>query len=523
MQYYSLGIYGQDEWRVSHDLTVTLALRMDRNTNEECKNNCFSRYAGSFLSVDPTATYTDQILTHQNKAYESMQAVIFEPRVGINYNLYPNTVIRGGFGMFSDLYQGLMAQRFATNAPFVASFNTPAGPMAQGVPNSVWNAAYVSNQALLQGYANNWTLAQIKTYASSLGGSFSAPTFSASNTNMYYPVYFKWNVEIEQQFGQNSVFSINYTGTHGYNEILNNPGYNTALASQQLPGLPIVRPNLNFTTVTQLTNNGYSNFNGLTTTFNQRFFKGFSGQISYTWSHSLDTISNGGLNAYSFIGSGDSFLFQIDPNCLSCLNYGSSDYDFRNMLNGSYTWQSPFKSENKVANFFVSGWQYSGVLHWRSGQPYSVFDSYWPGALSGGASSVVLGTFTGGTIQSCGYPGQDINHPNLCQNVNNWVASGSETSWGNVKRNSFRGPSYFDWDMTVTKQIKVSEHLQFVVGVNAFNVFNHPNFGNPDADISSGTFGQILSTVTPASSPYGNFQGAAVSGRVIQTVAKFNF
>jgi hypothetical protein len=152
-----------------------------------------------------------------------------------------------------------------------------------------------------------------------------------------------------------------------------------------------------------------------------------------------------------------------------------------------------------------------------------VFDSYWPGALSGGASSVVLGTFTGGTIQSCGYPGQDINHPNLCQNVNNWVASGAETSWGNLKRNSFRGPSYFDWDMTVTKQIKVSEHLQFVVGVNAFNVFNHPNFGNPDADISSGTFGQILSTVTPASSPYGNFQGAAVSGRVIQTVAKFNF
>lgn len=529
MQYYSLGLYAQDEWRASRKLTLTLALRADRNTNEECKSNCFSRFEGSFLDVNHSVTtpYNQSILTGQSKAFNSMQKVIFEPRVGVNYNLYQNTVIRGGFGMFSDLYPGLMAERFAANAPFTASFNTPAGPMTPGVANSVWNAAAVSNAALVNGYNTGQTLAQIQAAAAAAGGVFSAPTFSSSNTSMYYPVYMKWNVEVEQQFGPNSVLSLNYVGTHGTNEILVNPNYNTACSLANcpggMPGLPVIQPDLRFSTLTQVTNNGFSNYNGLTTSFNQRFYKGFSGQISYTWSHSLDTVSNGGLNAYSFIGTGDSFLFQIDPTSLRGLNYGASDYDFRNLLSGSYTWTLPFKSESKVANIFVSGWTYSGVLHWRSGQPYSVFDGAWPGILSGGASSVVLGTFTGGPIQSCGSPGQNINSPNLCQNVNNWMASGTETSWGNLKRNSFRGPSYFDWDMTVTKAFKVTEHAQFTVGVNAFNVFNHPNFGNPDADISSGTFGQILSTVTPASSPYGNFQGAAVSGRVIQTVAKFQF
>jgi hypothetical protein len=522
MQYYSLGLYGQDEWRVNQKLTLTLALRMDRNSNEECKTNCFSRFRGGFQGVDPTSTYTDSILVHQQHAYNSMQAVIFEPRIGVNYNLYPNTVLRGGFGMFSDLYQGLMAQRFATNAPFVASFNTPAGPMAQGVPDSVWNAATVSNQALLQGYANNWTLAQIAAYARQNGGRFTAPTFNASNTNMSYPVYFKWNFEIEQQLKQNTVLSLNYVGTHGYNEILQNPDLNTADPSGTLPGLPLVRPNLNFSTLTQLTNSGYSNYNGLTATLTQRFFQGFSGQISFTWSHSLDTVSNGGLAAYSFIGDGDSFLFQIDPRNLA-LNYGNSDYDFRRLLNGSYTWQLPFKSSNKIANLAVAGWQYSGVLHWRSAQPYSVYDSYWPGALSGGASSVVLGSYISGALPSCGYPGTNSANPHLCQNVNNWVPSGSETTWGSTARNSFRGPSYFDWDMTVTKAFKLTERMNLTFGMNFYNIFNHANFGNPDADVSSGTFGQILSTVTPASSPYGNFQGAAVSGRVIQTVAKFNF
>jgi hypothetical protein len=144
--------------------------------------------------------------------------------------------------------------------------------------------------------------------------------------------------------------------------------------------------------------------------------------------------------------------------------------------------------------------------------------------VGGNPGNTVLGTWVGGIpFASCGYPGLNSASPHLCQNVNNWLPSGTQTGWGNTKRNAFRGPSYFDWDMTVTKAFKLTERMQLTLGMNFYNIFNHANFGNPDGDLSSPTFGQILSTVTPASSPYGNFQGAAVSGRVIQTVAKFNF
>ena len=77
--------------------------------------------------------------------------------------------------------------------------------------------------------------------------------------------------------------------------------------------------------------------------------------------------------------------------------------------------------------------------------------------------------------------------------------------------------------MTVTKAFKLTKRVSFAAGMNFYNLLNHANFGNPDGDVSSRTFGQILSTVTPPSSPYGNFQGAAVSGRIIQTVAKISF
>jgi hypothetical protein len=82
---------------------------------------------------------------------------------------------------------------------------------------------------------------------------------------------------------------------------------------------------------------------------------------------------------------------------------------------------------------------------------------------------------------------------------------------------------YFDTDMSVLKRFKLRENAAFSLGANFFNILNHPNFLPPDPNLSSGAFGQLQSTATPPSSPYGNFQGAAVSGRIIQTVIKFEF
>ena len=94
-----------------------------------------------------------------------------------------------------------------------------------------------------------------------------------------------------------------------------------------------------------------------------------------------------------------------------------------------------------------------------------------------------------------------------------------------MARNTFRGPGYVDSDLTINKTFHVmhSERFKLLAGVNFFNLFNHPNFAQPGISLTSGTFGQILSTVSAPTSAYGSFQGSAVSGRIIQTQVKFTF
>jgi hypothetical protein len=77
--------------------------------------------------------------------------------------------------------------------------------------------------------------------------------------------------------------------------------------------------------------------------------------------------------------------------------------------------------------------------------------------------------------------------------------------------------------MSIVKKFKLGERGAFSFGANFYNILNHPNFLPPNPNLNSGSFGLEQLTATPPSSPYGNFQGAAVSGRIIQTVLKFEF
>jgi hypothetical protein len=174
----------------------------------------------------------------------------------------------------------------------------------------------------------------------------------------------------------------------------------------------------------------------------------------------------------------------------------------------------PIKSSNGLLNAAVGGWTIAQTFKARSGQPYSVVNSNIPGSVLGnGSSAVVLGNFLGGSIPSCNSP--DV----ACLSASQFTVNG----WGNIPRNSFRGPMYFDTDLSIYKAFKVKERLTFTVGANAYNVLNHPNFANPDGDWADGTFGHITATVSAPSSPYGNFQSAAASGRILQLMAKFRF
>jgi hypothetical protein len=100
---------------------------------------------------------------------------------------------------------------------------------------------------------------------------------------------------------------------------------------------------------------------------------------------------------------------------------------------------------------------------------------------------------------------------------------GLQTTFGNLRRNSLFGPHYMDTDMALSKKIYHREAMALTIGANAYNVFNKANFAAPDGVEGDSTFGEITSTVAPPTSPYGSFQGAAVTQRVLQVHGKFTF
>jgi hypothetical protein len=97
------------------------------------------------------------------------------------------------------------------------------------------------------------------------------------------------------------------------------------------------------------------------------------------------------------------------------------------------------------------------------------------------------------------------------------------TQFPTQRRNQYRGPKFFDIDMSLFKMIKFKERLSTGIGIQAFNVFNHPNFGNPDYTLGSPTFGNITYQPSVPTSPYGNFLGFNASPRVVQLTAKVTF
>ncbi len=517
----SLGFYGQDEWKVRPNLTLTMAVRFDRNSNIGCKAGCFNELASQpfgQLTHDATVPYNSAIRTGLKQAFPDVEPVVVAPRVGFAYNPTPSTVIRGGFGIFSDLYQGLIADRLITNAPAVSSFTTTDGLVALNNPNSVFSAVANSNAALQSGFASGATVAQLKATVPG----FKAPNFNTVANKLYNPKYYEWNFELQKGFGKASVFSLNYVGNKGYNEA-NQTLFANQYSANGFQGLPTRAPDSRFGEIRQLNNNGFSNYNGLVTAVQWRMASSFSGSFSYTWSHALDTCSNACLEPFNAL-TAVSLRYQVSPLGLRTLNYGSADYDVRHSLNANYVYSLPGSHfGNRLVRGTLGGWTVAGTFFFHSGYPFSVVNSGVRGAAgvanaSGIATQPFLADYIGGLSNpSCTTPNT------ACIPSSAFAPASSQLDYGNLARNSFRGPGYFDTDMNVNKVFSIHERYKLLVGAFFFNILNHPNFDLPVNNVALDNFGTITSTVSAPTSAYGSFQGSAVSGRVIQTQVKFTF
>jgi hypothetical protein len=514
---YSFGFYGQDEWKVKPNLTWTVAIRFDRNSNIRCGSGCFNELSGPFspLLHNVNTPYNQTIDTGVTKAFPYIEPIVGEPRTGIAWSVTKSTVIRGGFGIFSDLYQALIADRFITNAPAVSSFTTGSGLVAPGNAKSVFAAVANSASAFQNGFASGATLAQLQK-AVPLG--FATPNFNTIASGFNNPKYYEWNFEVQQALGNNASISINYVGNKGIDELLQNL-YPNAYSATGFSGLPTTVPDARFSQIRELYDTGYSHYNGLVTTVRWHMGSQFNGSFSYTFSHAMDTCSNACLEPFNAL-TDVSIRYQTSPNL--ALNYGDSDYDVRHSFNAHYMYTPKVPWSNPLARAVLNGWTVAGTALFHSGYPFSVVNTG-PRAqtknLTGLASDVIMADWVG---TNSDYP--SCTTPNTaCYSKSLWAASANQHDFGNIPRNSFRGPGYFDTDLNVKRTFAIKERARFEIGFLFFNLLNHPNFDLPINSLSSGAFGNILGTVSPPSSAYGSFQGSAVSGRVIQTQVKFSF
>jgi Carboxypeptidase regulatory-like domain len=559
---YSLAGYGQDEWHVKSNLTLTLALRVEHKSNPVCAHDCFAEFSGPFESIshDPAQPY-NQAISNRKQAFFHTDPVDWAPRFSFAWQplgVSHNTVVRGGVGIFYD--QPLIGPGtvFSFNPPIVNRVIVFGGHnLAPEETDSLFKVAAASNAAFVKGFAAGENFFQIKAS----DPEFFPPNITVPNSKTHSAQYQKWSLEVQQTFGTRTSVTLGYYGNHGIHELVQNPSANaygfgpfpaTLCASPPVP--PCADPR--FAGVTEYTTPGISNYNGVVVSF-QRRFGGFGNglfQANYTYGHALDEVSDGGQAQFA----GGSSVFPQDPFHLRG-SYGAADYDVRHSLNANYVWHLPVKTvlHGRGPDYLVKGWQVAGTIFARTGFPYTVIDLAESGNL---AQNNFFGTIYAvpvaplGPSPSCGagavvppFPHPCLPPQVLANGAPNpgalFIQTGCETSFnaGNVPgpqgpcsgrvvsfaqgRNRFRYPGYFNTDFTVMKNTILFGPDKVVLGIGFqfFNFFNHPNFGPPDNYSSDSGFGEISTMEMPPTSILGSGLGGDVSPRMIQLKARIRF
>ncbi len=524
---WGMGMYAHDDWRVASNLTITLGLRVEHNSNPVCQFNCFANFKTTFnsltssTSADPgSVPYSADINFGRHQAYNGIDVLNFAPSVGLSWSPSKDskTILSGGVGLFFDNAAATLANELLSNPPNAVRFNVqpPDGVLA-------FDPGPAGGQAIFQASANafsiNKTYSQMASELTPMGVAFNPPGFNAAVGTIHSPRVLQWNFQVQRQLGPSTALIANYAGNRSDNLLYQNLWGNAYDSDGIFPGvLPSAAPNPNYGLVTQYLSGTTANYNGLQITLRQQFAKGFSGHFNYMWSHTLDHVSNGGQNEFS---PSDSLIAQLIPGSLAT-NYGNADYDIRHVISADFIYAPRFKMRNMVLNEIASNWQLGTKITYHTGLPFTVTDSSL--SVGNGPLATIPATPSGAPMVAsggCGKAAADT--PCLLEAG---FLDGSVSAFPGFpfqNRNMFRGPGYFNTDLNVVRNFHISEKATFGVGMTAFNVFNHPNFGNPDPDYASPTFGMIYSTVAQPNSPYGNNLGFDGSVRIIQLSGKLTF
>ena len=547
----NLDFYAQDTWRVTSKVTWTFGLRDTFNSNPLNPHNQIARLDGSFASIshDVNQPLNAAIQTGLGNLFASTPIAILQPRTAIAWQFAPNSVLRTGFGVFSDLLPGSVADTVGANPPYVRTFQggllgTVGGiAIAPGVPDSAVDATIAANNRFGSGFAQG----QLSCASPMANLATCLPPVAITavpSGELHAPYFMQWSLGIEHQIGATASVQAQYVGTRAVNQpyLTQVNGYQTVCPGCFSP-YPYMQPtDPRFAAVTQLSTGANSHYNGLQLTAMKRMGHGFQGQVNYTWSHCLDTVSNGGFLQFSSGG-----ILSPLPGELA-RDYGNCDYDIRHNLTAQYVYQFPSKVRSSPLSYALNGWQISGTVFWHTGVPFSLLST----PYSANGNGIVQGSGPQFASIVPGVPLYEHNpipgvtQPGTIQwlNPNAFVSAVDPSTgtcvggdnpqncqFGNLARNALRGPDFFWSDFYVTKWFPLGERVRLRFDAQFFNVFNHPNFGLPSMVLagvpgkpSTQTgFGALTYATSPPTGLLGVGLGGDSSPRMIAFQARIEF
>jgi hypothetical protein len=490
------GIFGQDDWRVNHRLTLNLGVRWDLLTHPYEAHNQQSSFDvnnGTVLEAGQNGVSRSII----NQDYHA-----FGPRIGAAYDLFGDgkTVVRGGYGIFYFLDYGGIDNQLGEQPPFGGSNDylatngycvTFTGQLSSVTPHAV-DGGYNCNG--YTGPSAVTTALPARGYPSFNPAKPPAGTsMIAVNQNNENSMVQEWNVQVERQFGSNNVLNVAYVGTKGSNLSTYYP-YNLnhfGTGAQNFPTLGGINYN-NY--------NGISNYDGLQIHAEHRAANGLTATASYAWSHTLDDSPG------AFQGQSAALYYQ------PLAGYGNSSQDQRQVFSSSILYVMPFgrgqrfgSSASRPVDWLIGGWQTSLIGLVQSGAPTDLSTGT---AAPGNRPDLIAPIKYPKSISGHWFdPSSFANPPTITGSVSN---AATYTRLGTLGRNQVYGPGYRVVDLSAQKNLHLTEKYTLELHGDAFNLFNTAEFTNPNSNLTGGNFGQI--------------EGVQVySNREIQLAARFTF
>jgi Carboxypeptidase regulatory-like domain/TonB dependent receptor len=514
----SVGIFAQDNFKLTPSLTLEYGLRFEWNGTPVEGNN-------HFVVFNPTgtggATLTQVGTNGLGASAMYAQNYNYEPRLGFAWDLFGNgkTVVRGAYSYLVD--QPIAFSGLTTNPPFSTAVTYTTSGALPNIPlNNLYNSAAAAGIAIAS-VNPNYKNAYIESY----------------------------NLNVQQALPWGFVGSLCYCASVGRhllvatneNQVTGPAGATSATQTHPITALstssPIDPGKGTLVNILERNSISNSNYNALWATLSKNMGHGLEFNMNYEWTKSMD------LNS---LGSQGGLTLPDTNNPRE--NYGLSDFDVRNHYAGTAIYALPFK-----ANRLVSGYQLSTIIQYQTGNPINILasSSTYNGVaglvrptqvghivthktqvpVAGSSSSFTNVTFIqntgqtnfGGTVcNTTNYTSACVYEIQETQTGTNAATSAVGaaglttvyTGLGAMQRNAVTGPGFADVDISGEKATKIFEGLTFTLRADAFDILNHPNFGQPSGNVQSSSFGQITSTRF-ATSDGGSSRQLQLSGKFV--------